>query len=82
MLVLREFNTLHLPTELPDSATNPTMAVEGDPCGLYTSSTGYVMIDSQVHLQAFVYLVKMPFCPFKNALLHPLTKCPYSKCPF
>ena len=31
---------------------------------------------------AFVYLVEMPFCPFKNALLYPLTKCPHSKCPF
>ena len=33
-------------------------------------------------LTAFVYLVEMPFCPFKNALPYPLTKCPYSKCPF
>ena len=33
------------------------------------------------HNPAFVYLVKMPFCPFKNALQYPLAKCPYSKCP-
>ena len=27
---------------------------------------------------AFVYLVEMPFFPLKNALLYPLTKCPFS----
>ena len=31
---------------------------------------------------AFVYLVEMPFCPFKNALLYPLTKMPVFKMPF
>ena len=30
---------------------------------------------------AFVYLVELPFCAFKNALLYPLSKCPYLKCP-
>jgi hypothetical protein len=33
-------------------------------------------------LTAFVYLVEMPFCPFKNALLYPLTKVPVFKMPF
>ena len=31
---------------------------------------------------AFVYLVKMPVCSFKNAILYPLAKCPHSYCPF
>ena len=32
--------------------------------------------------RAFVYLVEMPFCPLKNALLYPLTKMPFFKMPF